>query len=295
MNAPGGSFVQNNPIIIFFKLKKNQTHGISTHNMSDQNINLKRETIDSFCSTVHQFIEQCGNVWPECDGVRELKLLFDMSIVNGLTPEAIEKSKLKLITAWHENVKDLYSLVAAKDPTFITEHGERIEMLKDCRIRDKWLDTTIDETTRENIWLYFAEMCKYSQMHFGLFQNIPSNAMSRIESTAMNLAEKLQNGSMTMNDINFNDIGQSVISGLSEEELSEFTNSLMGDMGTLQNLAQSMMGEMGNMPSGAGANPMNAMFMANMMGSMQGGGANVSDIMSMMGGGMPNQGNNNQQ
>ena len=261
--------------------------------MTDQNINLTQETIDSFCDTVQQFITQCATVWPECDGVRELKLMFDMTIVNGLTPAAIEQSKLKLITAWHENVKDFYPLVSARDPTFITEHGETIEMLKDCRIRDKWLDTSIDEQTRTCIWLYFEEMCRYSQMHFGLFQKIPSNAMSRIESTAMNLAQQLHSGTMNMNDINFNDIGQSVISGLSEEELNEFTNSLMGDMGTLQNLAQSMMGEMGNVPGGGGASPMNAMFMANMMSAMGNSGGNTNDVMSMMLN-QGNQPNNNQ-
>ncbi len=247
--------------------------------MASNDTGLKNTTIDAFCDVTHQFIIACTTVWPECNGMNEMKLLFEMTISNAVDKSTREKSKLNLITTWHDNMKPFYSLCAEKNPTMFTEYGDNIQLLKDCKIREKWLDSSVDDQTRECIWQYFTEMNRYAQMHCSLFTKIPSNCMSKIETTAMDLADKINSGTMTMGDLNLAEIGQSVVSGLSEQELQEFTQTVMGDMGMLQNLCSTMGGEMGvdhqTLMQSAG-------MVAGMMGNNGNGGNGNSSMTAMM-------------
>lgn len=227
-------------------------------------MDLQQTTLDAFIDIMHQFIEACIEVWPECSGMRELKLGFDVAITHAMSAELQETGKKTLINEYHAALKPFYDRCAKRDPTVFTE-GE-VEVLQKINMREKWLDSTIDDDTRECIWQYVLEMNRFSQMHCGLFNRIPASTLSRIQDTAVNLANKINSGEMKMSDIDLGNIGQQVVSGLDEAEIKEFTNNIMSDTSILQSLCTSML-------SGSGGNVEipNVMSMMSSLGGGEGG------------------------
>ena len=145
-------------------------------------------------------------------------------------------------------------------------------MLREVNMRAKWLDDSIDNETRDVIWQYVLELNKLAQMYVGLFSKIPSTTLDRIQQTAVTLAGKISAGEMTPGDLNLASIGQEVVDGLSEEEISAFTENLLSDPSALANLASGF-------AASSGIDPMQ---MAQSMMSGQGGGAEASAMAMAM-------------
>jgi hypothetical protein len=211
---------------------------------------LLETTLVGFTDMVNQFLNALAGVWPECIGIKDYLLKIDLAINNAITPAAKRKAMESLIQRYHNSVQPLYGRCATRDPTVFTECD--IEFLRPVGLREKWLDGSIDDDTRDCIWEYVLEMNRFAQLYEGLFTKIPTNTLNKIQSTAMDLAARIQKGEMTLADLDLNRLGKDVVDGLDEGEIEQFTNNIMQDPSVLQNLCASMMG-------GAGGVDMNAM------------------------------------
>ena len=149
----------------------------------------------------------------------------------------------ELITDYYNNLKPHFKRCSERDVTLFTE--DNIAILKEVNMRDKWLDNTVNDETREVIWEYILELNKLSQMCVGLFSQIPSATLDRIQQTAMALAGKISSGELSAGDLDLSSIGQEVVDGLSEEEIASFTENLLSDPSALANLASGMAGTSG--------------------------------------------------
>ena len=132
-------------------------------------------------------------------------------------------------------------------------------------LRQKWLDNDIDEETRECVWEYVLELNRYAQLYSGLFARIPKNTLGKIQSTAVNLANQIQQGKMKLSDLDLNKLGRDVVDGLDPNEIQEFTNNIMEDPTMLQNLCESMLSGSGidmNAFAGGASNPQTAAALA---------------------------------
>ena len=235
---------------------------------------LKSTTSDAFADLTGQFISALSEVFPECTGIREACLMYDLALKNTISQESRHASKIKLIEGWHEEMSPYYERASQKDPTLF---DVEFPLFKDINLSEKWKDETVDNDTREAIWQYIHELNRLSQMHCGLFDKIPGNTMARIQSTAMELAQKIEGGSMTMADLNLAEIGQNVVEGLDENELNQFTQNILGEMSTIQNLCGGMLNGAMGQNNGANVNIGQAM---QMMQMMQNGSNN--DVQNMM-------------
>lgn len=239
--------------------------------MSNPN-DLKSTTSDAFADLVGQFLGALSEVFPESTGIREACLMYDMTIKNPLSDEARKTSKNNLIEGWHEKIKPYYERCNHKD---VTLFDVELPLFKNIDMKHLYHDESVDDETRECIWSYVQELNRLSQMHCGLFDKIPGNTMARIQSTAMDLAQKIEGGTMTMADLNLAQIGQNVVQGIDEKELNEFTSNVLGDMSTIQNLCGGMLNGAVGASQGGGINQ--AM---QMMQMMQGG--SDADVQKMM-------------
>ena len=223
-----------------------------------QQPDLMDTTLNGFVEMLTQFLHACSEVWPEDTVIRDYKLKIDLAINQAISPQIKKEAMVKLINKWHTSLTPYYQRCAARDPTVFTETNA--EVILSINLREKWLDNGIDEETRDCIWEYILEINRYAQLFSGLFSRIPSGTLNKIQSTAMNLANKIQEGKMNLADIDLNKLGRDVVDGLEEGEIEEFTQNIMSDPSTLQNLAASML-------SGTGIN------MNDVMSSAMGGGA----------------------
>ncbi len=233
---------------------------------------IKTQTLNAWIGMLDQFLMACSEVWPEDEKMRTFKMGFE------LVKNPIARSAQKdMITDYYESMQPYFARCSARDVTLFTE--ENIEFLREVNMRDKWLDNSVNNETREVIWEYILELNKLSQMCVGLFSRIPDTTLDRIQQTAVTLAGKIQSGEISALDLDLSSIGQQVVDGLSEEEIESFSANLLSDPSTLANLAAGFGGTGGMDPvamaqvisgSPGGADATGAMAMAMQM--LQGGG-----------------------
>ena len=139
-------------------------------------------------------------------------------------------------------------------------------------MRDKWLDESVDDETRDCIWDYILELNKLSQIYCGLFAKIPDATLDRIQTLAMGIGERIRSGEMSEDEINPQklwEVAHEVLNELSEDEIKAFQDNLSTDPSALAEIAATLTGGMGGDPmalamqlmgngaaASAGGNPM---------------------------------------
>lgn len=204
---------------------------------------LINSTLQGFTDMLSQFLEACMDVWPEDTTISDYKLKLDLSVNQAVSPALKKAAMEKVINAYHKCLTPYYARCNQRDPTVFTETN--IEMFEEVGLRQKWLDQGIDEDTREAVWEYVLELNRYAQLYSGLFSQIPSNTLGKIQETAMKMATKVQSGQMNLADLDLQQLGNDVVEDLDPKELEEFTQNIMADPSMLQNLCMSMMGTSG--------------------------------------------------
>ena len=228
---------------------------------------IKTQTLDAFIGMLDQFLTACSEVWPEDTKLSTFRVAFGL-IKNPLARSAQEE----LITDYYNSLRPYFKRCSDRDVTLFTEDNN-ISFLKEVDMRSKWLDNTVDDETRDVIWEYVLELNKLSQMCVGLFSRIPSATLDRIQQTAVTLAGKISSGELAAGDLDLSSIGQSVVDGLSEEEIASFTENLLSDPGALASLASGMADT-----SGLSIDPA---MMAQAMAAGQLGGGGGADAIAM--------------
>lgn len=225
--------------------------------------------LEAFINMMGQFLSACREVWPECNGLKTLELGFNM--VN--SPMG---NKKEFVKDYYDSLEPYFSRCNERDPTLFTE--ENIPFLAVVNMRDKWLDESVDDETRDCIWDYILELNKLSQIYCGLFAKIPDATLERIQTLALGIGERIRSGEMSPEECNPQkcfEIAHEVLNGLSEEEIKAFQDNI--DLDNLGEIAATLTG-------GMGGDPM-ALAMQ-MMGNGGGEGGNPMALaMQMMGGG----------
>lgn len=217
--------------------------------------------LEAFINMMGQFLSACREVWPECNGLKTLELGFNM--VN--SPMG---NKKEFVKDYYDSLEPYFSRCNERDPTLFTE--ENIPFLAVVNMRDKWLDESVDDETRDCIWDYILELNKLSQIYCGLFAKIPDATLDRIQTLAMGIGERIRSGEMSEDEINPQklwEVAHEVLNELSEDEIKAFQDNLSTDPSTLAEIAATLTGGMGGDPmalamqlmgngGGEGGNPM---------------------------------------
>jgi hypothetical protein len=193
-----------------------------------------------------------------------MRLGYDVAVTHAFTEELRAQAKHKFVTEYHAAMAPFYARCSAKDQTVFTENLN-ISFLNHLKLREKWLDNAISDETRETIWTYVLELNRCSQLYCSLLNKIPTNALSQIQNTAMNLAEQIKNGEMSLQNLDLQQLGQSVVDQMDQDDVQNFTNDLMQDPAALQQLCSSMLG--GNAGGNANLATQAMMMLASQAGS----------------------------
>jgi hypothetical protein len=82
----------------------------------------------------------------------------------------------------------------------------------------------------ESMWKNINQLNSFSAVN----ENIPSRMMGRIENMASRLADDIVSGRTDMGSVNLSEIGQQVLSGCSEEDMSSFAGNIDALLPALQ-------------------------------------------------------------
>ncbi len=94
--------------------------------------------------------------------------------------------------------------------------------------------SVITSSVSEETWKTINQLNGFSAVN----ENIPSRMMGRIESMASKLADDIVSGKTDMASVNLSDIGQQVLSGCSEDDMSNFAGNIDALLPALQSFHQ---------------------------------------------------------
>lgn len=208
------------------------------------------EPLDKFITVCEEFLQAFADVFEDCQATQDtLKQFRDEIKPNFLFQQV-------LIRRWHSDMSPFYQKCKDKDQTLMYEN---IYMLKKLKIQDKWLDPTFSEESKQVVWQYLQTLNKfceeysthdYSKLH----AHMPKKMMTTIEKVATDIGMGIQNGNMSLNNINLQQIAESIIKDVGEDEIADFQSNIGNITETLtsmlRNNMDSMSGAMGGMGGG---------------------------------------------
>ena len=206
-----------------------------------QIINVVDTTKDQFQAFSKQFLEALGETYPNCEGIKEMRLKFKIAVEHAVTAELRDMSLTSLIENYHANMKPFYMRVQSRDATLFAEAEQTVEFLRGLKVSEKWGDA--DKDTQDCIYQYLDLINQYSQCYH-MYKNIPGSMMGKIQNMAMKIATDMQSGTTSLEELNIAQLGQAVVSEIDQDELQSFATSMMADPDSLQNM-MSMMGNLG--------------------------------------------------
>jgi hypothetical protein len=236
-------------------------------------------------SLAENLLQSITDVFPECDETKHALELFGVMVKGDATRE---DSFVRLcVRLFKENSARLKN--HDEEALFAVVDG--IQILQGVEIRSKWSDPDFSTESKENMWSYLSALQTYG----GLYVAVPAGVMDQIEKVAGSMNESLSNGSFDLANFDFAAFGDSLLSGLSKEEVVNFEGSLPDIYACVGNVAQLIAKQSGNDAFDAAALVERVVAMQNGAGGMEGlselaglsglGGSGLNDLMQQLGGG----------
>lgn len=180
-------------------------------------------TVDTFLDLMDQFLSALEEVFPECLKVKQYKLALTARLALCLTPESRLSVGKEAIHAFHDSMQLFYARVMEKDDSLLYED---IELVHSIDLAAKWTPELHAET-KDAIWEFIQKLCEQSNI-YSMYSRVPSSMMSSIESMAHTIASQINQGEMSLGDLNIQQVSQQVLSSLNADDLRAFAENLQG-------------------------------------------------------------------
>ena len=219
-----------------------------------------------FVQTMQEFLSSLHEVYPECIKVGAYELAFRTKIKNKSDERLKEMAENFAIPKYTSVMAPWFERCARKDESLLSE---QIEFLSDLAIPAKW--PQMDADTRNTVWDYIIQLNSYCGGPIppevsteddilpenvfetpgmpaeisGILQSMPTGLQLSISSTARKYSEKINNGSLTLADLDIMGLARDVYSSVDADELHEFGQTLKSgqvtvDMASMTNMMNSM-------------------------------------------------------
>lgn len=195
----------------------------------------------SFTQMLEEFIGQLHTVFPECPKVAALKQAFETHFSESNTPEERKQYAINYIVGWHDDFTNVYSQVTSEDESVLRD--ATISFFHTIDLLPKW-SSRLHVDTKSSIWEYLKNLCNLSSM-YNIYNQVPTNMMSTIQSKAMAIAQSLEDGGSLQN-INIQELAVDIMKNVDMNELQQFANTITNG-GTDINKIQVMCGSLMNM------------------------------------------------
>lgn len=180
-------------------------------------------TTDAFMDLMQQFLQAMEDVFPECLKVKQYKLALHARLAVCLDDAALKGVGQQAINAFHNNMHAYYSRVVSKDDTLLYEN---IELMRNIDLPGKWT-AELHVDTKDAIWEYIQKLCEHSNI-YAMYSKVPLGMLSSIENMAHQIASQINQGNMSLGELNIQQVSQQVLSTLNPDDLQQFAERLSG-------------------------------------------------------------------
>lgn len=199
--------------------------------------NPKDALLEQFLDMLGQFLSALQEVFPECPAIAGYNTMFKFKM--GGSTKSKHATGLEGISDWHRNMRAYYDDIRNKKESVFYA---KIPIMSSLRISEK-LTPSLHPETKDAVWEYLQRLNDLANMH-EMYESIPGGMMSNIQSMASDLAQKIQSGEVSFNELNLMQLGEQVASSVDPEELEQFSSRIAaspgGSVGALGNLYSAM-------------------------------------------------------
>ena len=188
------------------------------------------QLLSTFSENFLCLLENLSEVFPECENT-----LTKVEAYRNLVKSNKQRERMA-IKAWKEASEDID--ITNPSPEQILDATDKVEVLKDLGLRKKWADPDFSSDSQKALIEYAVTLTRFSR----LYAAIPPKILTRIESVASTLKEKIHSNDMSSLDLP--KIGNDIVAGMSNEDMEEFSKSIEG---VCENLAGSLGLDMGKL------------------------------------------------
>lgn len=133
----------------------------------------------------------------------------------------VEEMGVHMVETFYGQFKEHFEKIITKDETFFdVDHP----ILLGISAKSKWL--VLDQPQKDKIWSEMALLVQYSNLS-KMYSLCPSKMMDMITGMAEKVSKQVSNGEMDLSTLNPMELGQSLVSSMSQEEIEEIGKSLM--------------------------------------------------------------------
>jgi hypothetical protein len=226
-----------------------------------------KATIATFCRDTEGFLAAMSGVWPECPAVARLCDGFEAT-VNCSIEGVRDLARQSLIRTFHDNMKPYYQRARQNDGSIFFGDARNVDVLRDIQMDVKWRDSGIDDTTRSTIFAWLNRLCGSAEL-WSFYVRVPANMLNRLTGVAMTMASECDSGDGGINPANLESTITDLMTGLDQDELQNFAESIMSEPSSLQSL-MGMVGRLGAGPGNQAAMPPQVQGLVSMVQTMAG-------------------------
>lgn len=223
-----------------------------------------------FIDLLGQFLSALSVTFPECGGVRRLKLELMMACTHALTPELKCTAETEIMTQFHEALEPWYAQIEKQDEDFFLNCTS--DMLRDVDLPGKWRDPSVSSETRECIWEYVQSLAELLKI-WAVYRTMPDGVAEQMQTMAASLITA--DGGINLAGLDpssLSSLGESLMEGKSEEEVEAFAKSMLAS-------ATSVLSSQAGGASGGAADALSGIM------SGAGGGGMAAALGGLLGGG----------
>jgi hypothetical protein len=200
----------------------NSNDGVPKKNENLQlNNNLAPLQFFKTCRKLSSISLQCFEKNPEA--LQSMEYTLRIIGLTGDEPSDKDASELgqHMMDSFYTQFKEYFPMIMKKDSEiFSVTHDIFLNM----DAKNKW--NLLSKETQEEVWTHMAQLVQYSNLG-RMYTLCPSKMMNMITEMAEKVSKKVTDGEMDLASLNPMEMGQSLVSSLSQEELNEIGKTMM--------------------------------------------------------------------
>ena len=216
-------------------------------------------------------LKAVAEVFPECDDTAAALGLFRRLVKDDPEREAAFVASCGALLREHG------AAIVARNPEGLFKLCEASPLLRELRLREKWVDEGFAEESRQNLWQYLLALKTYAD----LYCSVPPTMMQKIETMASSMGDQLRNGTLDLKSVDVAGLGRELVGAMDDEERRGFESKLPEIYGCLSEVAAAMSKQAGG--QGFDAEALMAR-VAQMQAEPGGGGLSMDRLMQEVGG-----------
>lgn len=190
----------------------------------------------AFIVRLEELLTTLRETFPECEKVKNAHDDFFKLV------KPVEALHDFIVRKWHKDMKDHYETIRKRQVDELFKAN--ISLLEKLDMKTKWQDPTFNEESREILFMYLEQLNSYADIHC----SVPTHLMNKIESTAMKVVSDLQNNSFDPSSFNVQQLTESLMADMSEEDLNQFAQGIPRLQSTFQSIVGNDMSSLTNLP-----------------------------------------------